>query len=126
MKTAHDLVMEAKQHITEITLEEAQQQLASKPLLLDVREPQEFEIAHIPGARNIPRGMLEFAMTQDEDLANRQRTIVLYCKTSGRAALSAEALTKLGYLQVRSIAGGFDAWLAAGLPTEKPKPLSFE
>jgi len=126
MKTAHDLVMEAKQHITEITLEEAQQQLASKPLLLDVREPQEFEVAHIPGARNIPRGMLEFAMTQDEGLADRQRAIVLYCKTSGRAALSAEALIKLGYLQVRSIAGGFDAWLAAGLPTDKPKPLSFE
>ena len=126
MKTAHDLVMEAKQHIVEISLAEAQQQLQTQPLLLDVREPQEYESGHIPGARNIPRGMLEFVMSQDETLSDRNRAIMIYCKTSGRAALSAESLKKLGYVQVRSIAGGFDAWLAAGLPTDKPKPLSFE
>lgn len=126
MKTAHDLVMEAKQHIVEISLEESQQHLLSKPLLIDVREPQEFEAGHVPGARNIPRGMLEFVMSQDESLTDRQRPIVLYCKTSGRAALSAESLQKLGFAHIRSIAGGFDAWLAAGLPTEKPKPLSFD
>ena len=126
MKTAHDLVLEAKQHIVEITLEEAQRQLALKPLLIDVREPQEYEAGHVPGAMNIPRGILEFMMTQDEALSDRQRAIILYCKTSGRAALSAQSLQKLGFAQIRSIAGGFDAWLAAGLPIDRPKPVSFE
>jgi rhodanese-related sulfurtransferase len=51
---------------------------------------------------------------------------VLYCKTSGRAALAASALHEMGYLNVRSIAGGFDAWVAAGKPVAKPEATSFD
>ncbi len=126
MLTAHDLVQEAKKRIVEVSPQEAQSLLDSGLLLLDVREPAEYEEGHVPGAINIPRGMLEFKMSQEESLTNRQRQILLYCKTSGRAALSAVALQTLGFEHVRSILGGFDGWCAAGLPTDKPKALSFE
>lgn len=126
MKTAHDLVLEAKKNIQEVTLDEARLEMNAGVLLIDVREPGEFEEGHVPGAMNIPRGMLEFKMSQDEKLADRNRSILVYCKTSGRAALSAAALQSLGYACVHSIAGGFDAWCGAGFPTDKPKSLSFE
>ena len=126
MKTAHDLVLEAKQHIREISLQEALASLDAKPLVLDVREPDEFQQGHLPSAINIPRGVLEFRMSQEPTLTDRDREILIYCKTSGRAALAAEALQKLGFTTVQSVAGGFDAWQTAGLPTETPKPLTFE
>lgn len=125
-KTAHDLVLEAKQQISEVSTDDALQALASKPLVLDVREPDEFQQGHLPSAINIPRGMLEFRMSQDPSLIDRERNILLYCKTSGRAALAANALKQLGFANVHSIAGGFDAWCSAGLPTETPKSLTFE
>jgi len=126
MKTAHDLVLEAKQHIQEVAPDEALQALVTKPLVLDVREPDEFQQGHLPSAINIPRGLLEFRMSQDPSLIDRQRNILLYCKTSGRAALAANALKQLGFTNVQSVAGGFDAWCAVGLPTETPKSLTFE
>ena len=58
--------------------------------------------------------------------ADEQSALVVYCKTSGRAALSACALQALGYQSVCSIAGGFDAWVQAELPVFMPKPVSFE
>lgn len=126
MKTAHDLVLEAKANIREISLEDALAHLGTPSLVLDVREPEEFQQGHLPTAINIPRGMLEFRMSQEPDLMARDREIVIYCKTSGRSALAAESLAKLGFTGVQSIAGGFDAWCAAGYPTETPKALSFE
>lgn len=65
---------------------------------------------------------------QDAEAAiqNADLKIVLYCKTSGRAALSAAALQDMGYLNVQSIAGGFDAWVAAGKPVALPQATSFE
>lgn len=126
MKTAHDLVLEAKANIREISLEDALTHLGTPSLVVDVREPEEFQQGHLPSAINIPRGMLEFRMSQEPDLMARDREIVIYCKTSGRSALAAESLAKLGFTGVQSIAGGFDAWCAAGYPTETPKALSFE
>lgn len=125
-KTAHDLVLEAKQQISEISTDDALQALVSKPLVLDVREPDEFQQGHLPSAINIPRGMLEFRMSQDPSLIDRERSILLYCKTSGRAALAANSLKQLGFANVHSVAGGFDAWCSAGFPTEIPKSLTFE
>lgn len=80
MKTAHDLVLEAKQHIYEISLEDALSALAAKPLVLDVREPEEYQLGHLPSATNIPRGILEFRMSQEPTLTDRQREILIYCK----------------------------------------------
>jgi rhodanese-related sulfurtransferase len=61
-----------------------------------------------------------------QPLSSRELKIVLYCKTSGRAALAACALHDMGYLNVKSIAGGMDAWIAAGKPVVKPALPTFE
>jgi rhodanese-related sulfurtransferase len=70
--------------------------------------------------------MLEFKFTASPALQARDLRIVLYCKTSGRAALAAVALQEMGYLNVLSIAGGFDGWVAAGKPIAKPEAPSFD
>ena len=114
MKNAHDLVLEAKAQIHEVALEDAETAIRAADLLLDVREADEFQAGHIPGAINIPRGVLEFKLSNDPALCAREMSIVLYCKTSGRAALAACSLQAMGYRQVQSLAGGFDAWSAAG------------
>lgn len=126
MKTAHDLVAAAKATVKEITPDEAEQAIRDADVLIDVREEQEFANGHLPGAVHMSRGMLEFKMSANPALAARDVGIVLYCKTSGRAALAARALAEMGYLNVQSIAGGIDAWQSAGKPVVKPRLPSFE
>ena len=125
MKTAMDLVQAAKQRIQEVPLDQAEEVVGRAELLLDVREPDEYKNGHLPGAINIPRGLLEFKLSNDPTLEDRGRRVVVYCKTSGRAALAAQAMGEMGYLNVRSIAGGFDAWAAAGKPVVKPEMPEF-
>lgn len=121
--TATDLVLEARSQIREVT----PSAFASEPndaVLIDVREPAEYDTGHIPGAINIPRGVLEFqvdahpavAGVSDPALSHKTRPIVLYCRTGGRAALAALNLQRMGFTDVRSIAGGIVGWEAAGLP----------
>ncbi len=126
MKTAHDLVLEAKAQIREVALDAAEAAIRAADVLLDVREADEFHAGHIPGALNIPRGLLEFKLSGVPELSARDLSIVLYCKTSGRAALAACSLQAMGYLQVQSLAGGFDAWSAAGKAQVTANPPSFE
>lgn len=121
--TASSLVAEARRRITEI----APAELAGAPahtVLIDVREPAEFATGHLPDAINVPRGVLEFEIeahpavgcATEPGLADRQRPIVVYCRSGGRAALAAASLQQLGFADVRSIAGGIMGWSAAGLP----------
>ena len=126
MKTAHDLVAQAKTHTREIALQDAAQAMVEADVLLDVREADEFAAGHIAGSVLMPRGLLEFKLSASPALASRDLNIVLYCKTSGRAALAAQTMQTMGYLNVRSLAGGFDAWQAAGMPVVKPEQPSFE
>ena len=126
MKTAHDLVAAAKARINEVSVDDAEKAIASADVLLDVRESDEFATGHLPGAIHASRGMLEFKLSGNPALSPRDLKIVLYCKTSGRAALAACALQDMGYLDVTSISGGFDAWAAAGKPVVKPELPTFE
>ncbi len=126
MKTAHDLVAAAKARITEIPLEQAAQAVREADVVLDVREADEFATGHLPGAVLAPRGLLEFKLSSTPELGSRELDVVLYCKTSGRAALAAAVMHDMGYTRVRSIAGGFDAWAAAGLPVVRPQQPAFE
>jgi rhodanese-related sulfurtransferase len=125
MKTALDLVSAAKARITEIPLNEAEAAIRDADVLLDVREADEFASGHLPGAVHASRGMLEFKLSSTPALNARDLKVVLYCKTSGRAALAAAAMLDMGYLNVQSIAGGYDAWVAAGKPVHKPELPSF-
>lgn len=124
--TAQDLVAAARAVIREIDAGElAELQLAGVPIV-DVREPAEYAAGHLPGAVNIPRGVLEFEVdghpavncTRDPALAHREQPIVLYCRSGGRSALAAEALKRLGFADARSLAGGYTGWTAAGRPVQ--------
>lgn len=126
MKTAHDLVVAAKQTVQEISVEQALSAIQSCDLLIDVREADEYLTGHLPGATHLSRGMLEFKLAGNPKWQARDMRIVLYCKTSGRAALCAKSLTEMGYTDVHSIAGGVDAWQAAGHAVIKPAHPSFE
>lgn len=126
MKTAHDLVMAAKQDVREIPVSEAEEAVLAADVLLDVREGPEYAEGHIGGAVNIPRGLLEFMLSSDPVLQDRSRQFVVYCKTSGRAALAAKTMLDMGYLHVTSIAGGFDGWKEAGKPIAHPLQPDFE
>jgi rhodanese-related sulfurtransferase len=126
MKTAHDLVAEAKIHVREVSVAEADQAIAAADVLVDVREADEFAAGHLAGAMHISRGLLEFKFSANPALQARDLKIVLYCKTSGRAALAANSLQEMGYLNVQSIAGGFDAWVGAGKPVVTPDTPSFD
>jgi rhodanese-related sulfurtransferase len=126
MKTAHDLVAAAKSRVQEISVAAAEVAIRDADVLVDVREADEFAAGHIPGAVHFSRGLLEFKFSANPALQSRDVKVVLYCKTSGRAALAAVTLHEMGYLNVQSIAGGFDAWSAAGLAVAKPQVPSFE
>ncbi len=121
--SASDLVAEARAQIREVAPAEFAADRGDA-VLIDVREPAEFETGHIPGSINIPRGVLEFqvdahpavANVGDPALSHKERPLVLVCRTGGRAALSAANLERMGFVDVRSIAGGVAAWGEAGLP----------
>jgi rhodanese-related sulfurtransferase len=126
IKTAHDLVADAKARIEEVAIEGVDQAIQDADVLIDVREADEYAAGHLAGAIHASRGMLEFKLTNDTALSSRDLKIVLYCKTSGRAALAAASLHDMGYLHVKSIAGGFDAWVSAGKPIIDPHLPTFE
>ena len=123
--TPHDLVMEAKAQTKEVATADAQSQLG-KRIVIDVREYDEYAAGHLPGAINIPRGVLEFKIGMVPECANKSGAFLIYCRTSGRAALSAVQLQRIGYENVISMSGGFEAWNTEGRPTEKPEQINFE
>lgn len=116
--TAMDLVAAAKQHIREVSPEEARAMLGHTPIL-DVREPAEHAAGKLPGAVSIPRGLLEFQISNHPAFSSAQESeILVYCLSGGRSALAVETLKKLGYERAVSLAGGYKAWTELGLPTE--------
>ncbi len=118
MDPFQNLVAAAKKDITEISPEEAAAQTKSgAAVLVDVREKEEWEQGHAQGAMHLSRGTIE--MEIGEEIPDRTALIICHCGGGGRSALTAESLQKMGYKNVRSMAGGFKAWKAAGLPTEK-------
>lgn len=107
------LVDEAKSQIREITANELQhmQQSGEDFTLIDVRERDEQEKGSIPGAVGLPRGVLEVNI--DQVTTDKDRNIVLYCGGGGRSALAALNLQKMGFRNVKSLAGGYRGWREA-------------
>ena len=124
--TLGDFVREARKQIKEWDAETAKEKLdEEKVLVIDIREPYEFEKSHLPGAICIPRGLLEGAADagtkyRDERLCRAQdETILLYCQSGGRSALAALTLQQMGFGTVYNLAGGVELWDAEGFPLEK-------
>jgi phage shock protein E len=109
-KTFQQLAEEAKAQVREVTPEQIARDLESgEPMvLIDVRENDEFRDGHIPGARGIGRGVLEFHIA--EEVPDTQAPIVLYCRGGNRSALAALSLQQMGYARVASMSGGFREW----------------
>jgi glyoxylase-like metal-dependent hydrolase (beta-lactamase superfamily II)/rhodanese-related sulfurtransferase len=118
--TVPDLIAEARQGLQEIPPSAAQGCCADGcTVVVDVREPEEYLGGHLPGAHPLPRGTLEFRIAGLPGCADTATPLLLYCKSGARAALAVASLKRLGYGNIRSLAGGMDAWLAAGLPVER-------
>ena len=118
-KGFQDLVADAKKKITEISPTDAatKTKSSSDTVIVDVRDKDEFDESHIPDALQMSRGTIEFEV--EDKFPDRNTTIICHCGGGGRSALAAESLQKMGYKNVRSMAGGFKAWKSAGLPTTK-------
>ena len=130
MKTAPQLVAEAKARIKEVDIQQLAAQLEKQPStrIIDVREPAEFAQAQISNAVNYPRGVLEMQLANHPavaasgcaaDVALAQlakEPLYLICRSGARSALAAESLQNMGFTDVYSVAGGMVAWQEAGLP----------
>ncbi len=91
-------------------------------LIVDVREPAEYADGHIPGAVNVPRGLLEFTIWEHvgfPDKTDLNKKIYLYCKTGGRCTLAAKSLGELGFTDVTAVTMLFEDWQKAGYPVVK-------
>ena len=118
MSSYRDFLHETKAQIGEIGSERARDLYGSSepPLFLDVREREEWDEGHIPGALHIPRGWLEARVEQAAP--DRERPIVAYCASGNRSAFAARTLEELGYTDVVSLAGGINDWKRHGFPLE--------
>jgi rhodanese-related sulfurtransferase len=129
--TVRDLIAAARSRIREIQPAELLELQQFGCPIVDVREPEEFAEGHIPGAVNIPRGLLEFEVDghpavnyeTSEALSHRERPVILYCLSGGRSALAAEALLRLGFVNPMSLGHGILGWEDAGHPVEIPASL---
>src|SRR5436853_2680791 len=110
------LVAEAKTNITEVSPKDAAEQMNSgRAVIVDVREKDEWDEEHISNAVHLSRGTIESDI--EEKVPDPNAVIICHCGGGGRSALAAETLQKMGYKNVRSMAGGLKGWKKAGLPT---------
>ncbi len=117
-----ELVAKAKKVISEIEPIDLEARLGSDIALIDIREPDEFEQGAIPGAKLIPRGLLESSILNA--VPDPDAEVVLYCAGGARSALAARTLQEMGYRRVHSLAGGFGRWKAEGHPWDVPRTLT--
>ena len=109
------LVAEAKKNIKEISPNDAVQEVGGgAAILFDVRADEDWKVGHARGAQHLNRAEIELEI--EEQVPNLATRIICYCGGGSRSALVAESLQKMGYTNVRSMAGGFRHWKAAGLP----------
>jgi rhodanese-related sulfurtransferase len=115
--SAKDLVAEAQKNITLISVADAKALLDKGGVLfIDCREPNEYKSGHVPGAINIPRGLLEFQI--GSKITEKNAPVVMYCKSGGRASLACCSVQRMGYKNVKNMDGGWQAWAKAGYPVE--------
>jgi len=117
------LVAETKQAITTINMQTFKDVLDSKAydMIIDVREPNEYAGGHVPGAINIPRGVIEFRIWRHigyPDAMDTAKRIYLYCKSGSRCALATRSLQDLGFSRVVAVDMKINDWVAAGYPLE--------
>lgn len=121
IKSAMDLVKEAKQNAENLSPQQAKTELLQDDVvLIDIREAEELRQGQIPGAIHAPRGMLEFyadpGLPYHKPEFEQDKRIILYCASGGRSVLAIQTLTDMGYKNIAHIDGGLKAWKEAGFP----------
>jgi sulfur-carrier protein adenylyltransferase/sulfurtransferase len=117
MATYRELLARVKAEIDEVDAVHARELLETgDPVIVDVREQDEWDEGHIPGAIHIPRGNLESRI--ESAVPGRDGAVVIYCASGNRSAFAAKTLEELGYEEVASLAGGFTDWKRNGFPVE--------
>jgi len=113
------MLSRARSQITEVSVEQANQLLKTNKniVLIDIRTKEEWNGGHIPGAVHLARGMLEFLV--ERKVKDKNQSILVYCRSGARGALGTLTLQKMGYTNVKNIAGAFLAWKKAGYAIEK-------
>src|SRR3954452_20400000 len=123
MASFRDLLAAAKSQIVEVDTATAEEQV-QRPgtVVLDVREPDEYDQGALPGAVHIPRGHLESQI--EARLPDPDAPVGVYCAGGVRSAFAAKTLEELGYRDVVSMAGGFGRWKDEGRPWQVPVTLT--
>jgi molybdopterin/thiamine biosynthesis adenylyltransferase/rhodanese-related sulfurtransferase len=123
MATFRDLLSQAKSQIDEIDTNEAQRRIADGGVVvLDVREPDEFEQGALPGVLHIPRGHLEAQI--EGRITDKNAPVIVYCAGGVRSAFATKTLGEMGYSNVVSMDGGFGKWKDEGKPWKTPVQLT--
>jgi len=124
MASFRDLLAQAKSAITEVDTADAATRIERGVIVLDVREPDEYEQGALPSALHIPRGHLEAQI--ETKIVDKSAPIVVYCAGGVRSAFAAKTLAELGYTDVVSMAGGFGKWKDEGRAWKTPATLNAE
>ncbi len=126
MATYRELLAQVKSEIDEISTIEAHERLVSSDgsLFVDVREPDEWDEGHIPGAIYTGRGRLEQRI--EGLVPDKSRPLVVYCSAGNRSAFAAKVVEELGYANVVNLASGFSDWKRNGYEVTIPRTLSPE
>ncbi len=117
MPTYRELLQQVRGEIDEVDATRARELVdAGEPLVVDVREQDEWDEGHVPGAVHIPRGHLESRI--ERAAPDPTRPIIVYCSAGNRSAFAAKTLGELGYQDVVSLSGGFTDWKRNGFPVQ--------
>jgi molybdopterin/thiamine biosynthesis adenylyltransferase/rhodanese-related sulfurtransferase len=123
MASFRELLNDTKSRIREIDTDQAEQAIAVPgTVVLDVREPDEYEQGALPGALHIPRGHLESQI--ENKVLDHDAPVVVYCAGGTRSAFAADTLQQLGYSNVSSVVGGFNKWKNEGKVWAAPRTLT--
>ena len=121
-KSYADLLREAREQIREVTVQDVADLPPGSAAIVDVREASEWEQGHVPGASHVSKSYIE---QQIEGIApDRDQPVVLYCAGGVRSLFAAQTLADMGYTDVVSVKGGFQAWKSAGFEFDTPVVLS--
>ena len=126
MATYRELLARVRAEIEEISTAEALERLNSSdaPLFVDVREPDEWEEGHIPGAVHVSRGRLESRI--EGLIPDKTRPLVVYCSVGARSAFATKVLSEMGYEDVVNLEHGFTDWKRNGFDVTVPRVLTTE
>src|ERR671938_1688535 len=121
-----EFIRQIKNQIDEVDPSEVKAHLGNGVVLVAVRESEEWDAGHIPGAKHVPRGYLE-SRVEGAIGADRSQRVVVYCASGQRSALAADTLKELlGYEDVASMNGGITLWKDRGYEVEVPTTLTKE